>query len=181
MICRKHRDIRVSRRRGWTLIEMLVTVAVMGSMTGMAAKMLGTLLHSERRSVEHVTRLATISRLSRHFRADIHAAADWRLPGDNPQLRLIQITTADKRQIQYKIQPQGVLRTEQHSGQPTVVQDLLRLKGDRFRIVESSDSPRILTLIIETPEALGTDSKPPTVHSRVIHIEALVGRDFREP
>lgn len=168
------------RRRGWTLIEMLVTVSVMASITGIAVKLLTTLLRSERNGIEHVTRLTTVSRLSRQFRTDVHAATELQVSADNPQQPLLQITSEDRRQIQYEIQPQGLLRTEQRPDQPVTVKDLLRLKNTRFRVVESPVPPRLLTLIIETPDTFAVDAKQPAGDSRELRIDAIVGRDYRD-
>lgn len=169
----------VRPRCGWTLIEMLVTIAVMATMTGIAVKILTTLLRSERLGIEHVTRLATVSRLSRQFRADIHAATDLKLSADKQQ-PLVRITTADQRQIQYEIQPQGLFRTEQRPAQPLAAKDLLRLQGTRWRIVESPGPPRLLTLVIETPDSFAVERQQPTGAAREMHIEAIVGRDYRD-
>ena len=166
-------------RRGWTLIEMLVTMMVAGAMTGVSVKMLSTLFHSERTGIEHVTRLTTVSRLSRQFRADIHAATDLQLAGDAQQ-PLVRITSGDQRQIQYARHPQGLLRTEQRPSRTLNNQDLLRLQGSRFRIEDSKRSPRIVTLIIETPDKFPTDAKQPAGTTRELHIEALLGRDYRD-
>ncbi len=168
------------RRRGWTLIEMLVTIAVMTSITGVAVKLLASLLRAERNGVEHVTRLTTVSRLSRQFRSDVHAATEVQLAADNPQQPLLRITSENQRQIQYEIQPQGLLRTEKRPDQTVAVKDLLRLKNTRFRIVESPAPPRLLTLIIETPDIFASDPKQPAGDSREVHIEAIVGRNYRD-
>ncbi|MDB5337329.1 MAG: hypothetical protein JWN70_2948 [Planctomycetaceae bacterium] len=172
--------VATRRRRGWTLIEMLVTISVMASITGIAIKILTTLLRAERNGIEHVTRLTTVSRLSRQFRADVRAATELQLSGDNPQQPLLRVTSEDQRQIQYEIHPQGLLRTEKRPGQPLTVTDLLRFKNGRFRIVESPAPPRLLTLVIETPDTFAIGTKQPAGDSRELHIEALVGRDFRD-
>lgn len=170
----------VSVRQGFTLIELMVTMILVTAMTGVAVKLLATLMRSERNGVEHVTRLATVSRLSRQFRADVHAATELQLSADDPAQPLLRMTCEDQRQIQYAVQPQGLLRTEQRPGQPMITKDLLRLKNTRFKIVESAAPPRLLTLTIETPDVFATDPQQPVGKSRELHIEAIVGRDFRD-
>lgn len=170
----------IYRRRGWTLIELLATMALLTAMTGISAKILTTLLRSERNGTEHVVRLVTVSRLARQFRADVHAAIDLQLSGDNPQQPLVTITGADQRKIQYEIQPRGILRTEQRPAQPAASHDLLRLPGTRFRIVDSATPPRLLTLVVETPDTFALDPRQPADNAREVRIDAIVGRDFRD-
>lgn len=165
---------------GWTLIELLATMALLTAMTGISAKILTTLLRSERNGTEHVARLVTVSRLARQFRADVHAAIDLQVSADNPQQPLVRITGKDQRKIQYEIQPRGILRTEQRPAQPVASHDPLRLPGTRFRIVESATPPRLLTLVVETPDTFALDPKQPADNAREVRIDAIVGRDYRD-
>ncbi len=166
-------------RQGFTLVELLVTLTLVAAMTGTAVKILATLLRSERTGIEHLTRLTTISRLSRHFRTDVHGATDFQL-AKTPQEPLLRITSGDQRQIQYQVHAEGLLRTEQRPSQPVNSHDLLRLKGSRFRIVETSAPTRLLTLILETPDEFAIDAKQPAGPARELHVEAVVGRDYRD-
>lgn len=168
------------KRDAFTLIEMLIAVSVMMTMMGIAFGLLSALLRAERSGIAHVVRLTTVSRLARQFRSDIHAATDLQLPTADPTKPLLQITAGDQRQIQYEIQPQGLLRTETGSARPIPSRDLMRLKGTRFHVEESATSPRIVTLIIETPEASPADPRRPSGNSREVRVEAVVGRDFRD-
>lgn len=164
-------------RSGWTLIEMLVSVAVIGTMAGMSAKLLTTLLHAERNGIAHVTRLATVSRLARQFRSDVHEARILDMTAAGPDQPLLKITARGERQIRYEVQPNGLLRIEQTADRPGISQELLRLAGSQFRLIEAAGPPRVLTLVLETPDLFATRPALPASPSRELHIDAIVGRD----
>ncbi|MES2792158.1 MAG: hypothetical protein V4719_21255, partial [Planctomycetota bacterium] len=89
----------------------------------------------------------TVSRLARQFRADVHAATDLQLGAADPAKPLLLVTTDGQHQVQYEIRPQGLLRTETGPAPSVPARELLRLKGTRFRIVESPAPPRMVTLV----------------------------------
>ena len=176
---RHHRPqptLRPQLRSGWTLIEMMVSIAVIGVMTGMSVKLLTTLLNAERNGIAHVTRLATISRLSRQFRADVHAAQTLEMNQADQTQPLVKIVATGGRQIRYEVQPTGLLRTEQSAAQPVIGKELMRLKGSRFRVVDTPGPPRVLTLVVETPDPFAARPALPASPSRELHIDAIVGR-----
>ncbi len=161
-------------RNGWTLIEMLVTVAVMAAITGIAVKTLAAMLRSERNGIEHVSRLQTVSRLARQFRSDIHAATAVELGADIPTKPLLLITVGDAHQIQYEKTPQGLLRTERRASQSARLEPW-RLSQTEFQCVETPGTPRLLTLIVDTLEPGPNKGTAPA--SKEIRIDAVVGRD----
>lgn len=176
------RDARPDRhaRRGWTLIEMLLTISLIGTLSGVGVKMLASLLRSEHHGIEHVSRLSTISRLSRQFRSDVHAATAVKIAPDSNATPWLQLTTQAGEDIQYQVHSAGLLRTEKPPTGP-VRNDLLRLKGTRFRCLETTTEPRRLTLIIETTAPYPAASKTAAADGgRELHVEAVIGRDHRE-
>jgi prepilin-type N-terminal cleavage/methylation domain-containing protein len=167
-------DTRI--RSGWTLIEMLVTIAVIATITGVAVKTLAAMLRSERNGVEHVARLATISRLARQFRADIHKASAIEISTDTPSKPLLLVTVNETQQIQYETKPAGLLRTERRANQQPSI-ELWRLAKTRFQCVESNGPPRMLTLVIGTLEPDPIQGSSPTGTSKELRLDAVVGRD----
>lgn len=165
----------LSGRSGWTLIELLVTLSIMGTITGIAVKTLGTLLRSERTGVDHVSQLVAVSQLSRQFRADVHAATTAEIGTDVPTKPLLRIAIGADRQIQYEKQPEGLLRTEQRPHK-TPIRHLWRLKQTEFQCVETTGPPRLLTLVIGTLEAIPAKMGTPTV-AKELRIDAIIGRD----
>lgn len=166
-------------RTGWTLVEMLVTISVMATMTGIVVKTLTAMLLSERSGIEHVSRLATLSRLARQFRTDVHAAAKLEISSDLPDKPLLLLTIGDNHNIQYESQPLGLLRTERRANQP-LSRELWRLKPAQFQCVESTGSPRFLTLVVGTLEPNARNkSVVPTM--KELRIDAAVGRDREQP
>ena len=166
-------------RRGWTLIEMLITISLIGTLSGVAVKMLASLLRSEHHGIEHVSRLSTISRLSRQFRTDVHAASGVKIAPDSNATPWLQLTTQAGEDIQYQLHSAGLLRTEKRPTGP-VLKDLLRLRGTHFRCLESTTEPRRLTLIIETAAPYPTEPKQAAAGGRELYVEAIIGRDQRE-
>ena len=162
-------------RGGWTLIEMLVTISVMGTLTGVAVKTLSAMLQSEFRGVEHVARLATVSKMARQFRTDIHAASKFEL-ANVPNKPLLLISVNETRQIQYEIQPAGLLRTEQRGSQ-SPIRELWRLKQTRFQLEETAGPTRFLTLVVGTLDPHPSQGSSPTATLKELRIDAIVGRD----
>lgn len=174
-----HTRRRQRGRAGWTLIEMLVTLAVMGTLTGIAVKTLTSMLLAERRGVEHVSQLATMSRLARTFRNDVHQSTTYEISAAEPQKPLLLLTLDANHQIHYETQPLGLLRTEHRANQP-VARELWRLQPARFRCVESTGPPRLLTLVVGTPEPHPAGTKAPSAASllKELRIDAVVGRNI---
>lgn len=172
---RRHRQ-----RPGWTLIEMLVTLAVMGTLTGIAVKTLTSLLLSEHRGIEHVSQLATLARMARTFRDDIHLATGVEISTGEPQKPLLLLTIDAHHQIQYETQPLGLLRTDRRANQP-VGHELWRLKPARFQCVDSTGKPRVLTLIVGIPDLHPAGASAAAPLLKELRIEAVMGRDLEPP
>lgn len=175
-----HDTHRPRRRPGWTLIEMLVTLAVMGTLTGIAVKTLTSMLLSEHRGIEHVAQLATMARLARTFRNDVHIATGIEISTDEPQKPLLLVAVDANHQIQYETQPLGLLRTERRANQP-VSRELWRLKSARFQCVDSTSTPRLLTLLIGTPDVHTAGAKATAPLLKELRIDAVMGRDLDRP
>lgn len=171
---------RQRKRPGWTLIEMLVTLAVMGTLTGIAVKTLTSMLLAEHRGVEHVSQLATLARMARTFRNDIHLATNVQISTSEPQKPLLLLTMNANHHIQYETQPLGLLRTDRRANQP-VGRELWRLKPAHFQCLDSAGTPRLLTLVVGIPQPhpAGTTATAPLL--KELHIDAIVGRDLDQP
>lgn len=62
------------RRRGKTLVEMLILISIVGVTTGIAATTLVALFKTDRQVRRDIEQLTTLARLSSRFRTDVHAA-----------------------------------------------------------------------------------------------------------
>lgn len=163
-------------RRGWTLIEMLITLSVMGTITVVAVKTLGAMLRAEYTGVEHVARLMTTSRMARQFRADVHAASKVEIAPDLPTKPLLVVTIDDTRQIQYETHASGLLRTDLRANLAPI-KELWRLKQASFQCVETSGPPRIVTLVVRTVVTEpGVTSASGATH-RELRFDAVISRD----
>ncbi|MBL9123192.1 MAG: prepilin-type N-terminal cleavage/methylation domain-containing protein, partial [Planctomycetaceae bacterium] len=65
---------------GYTLIEMLVTIALGSIITGLSATLLVGLLRTEKAGRQHAVESRTLERLGRQCRADAHRASVSDLP-----------------------------------------------------------------------------------------------------
>lgn len=166
-------------RRGWSLIEMLVTISVMAALTGIAVQTMAAMLRAERTGTEHVARLANTARLARQFRADVHVAKSIATNTAALDKPLLLIQAADERQIQYQVDPAGLLRTESRPNQPPR-REIWRLKQTQFQCLTSAGPPQQLALVMNTVAAdfSATPASQPAAQ-KVLRIEAIVGRDLR--
>jgi prepilin-type N-terminal cleavage/methylation domain-containing protein len=63
-----------TRRRGYSLVEMIVVITVGTVLVGIAVTTLASVLHASRAIDDQVHRIATVRRLADQFRNDAHAA-----------------------------------------------------------------------------------------------------------
>lgn len=154
---------------------MLVTISVMSVLTGVAIKTLSSVLIAERNGVQHVVDLATVSRLARQFRQDVHGASAVEINSDAPGKPLLQVTIAEGHQVDYQIQTPGLLRTERRPDQ-SVRNELWRLKQTQFQCLATTGSPQMVTLVIAPQQSDKTVGKPRTTMNEV-RIDAIRGRD----
>lgn len=171
--CRYRSTVR--RRCGWTLVEMVVTITIMSVLTGIAIKTLTTLLLSERTGVQHVVDLATVSRLARQFRQDVHSAKSVEVNSATASKPLLQVTIAEGHQIDYQVQDAGLLRRELRPDK-SVHNELWRLKKTQFECQTNSGTPQIVTLVLKGSDRVRNAGKTNST-LKVMQIDAIAGRD----
>ena len=170
-------------RRGYSLVELIVVMSV-GSVIGTTAIMLlGALLAADRGARGHLQESASLSRLSRQFRADVAAADDASIEvppatkGDSLERSFPRLTLhgASGETITYAGEPGRALRKAQgESGanrqESYALPEPLALTFE----IESTSPQRIVTMAL----AAGDDQQASSARLGW-RVEAALGRDRR--
>ncbi len=126
-------------RRGVTLIEMLVVMAVFTVVLTIAIGMLTLLLRLDERSRRHTDRLLSTDRLARALRADVRAALRAHGEPADPAgqaVTLLVLSLANDTQIVYEPQTNGLRRTKKRAD--------ATLTTEKFRLDQS-----LTTLVLD--------------------------------
>jgi prepilin-type N-terminal cleavage/methylation domain-containing protein len=160
------------RRRGYTLIEMLVVITVSTVMMGIAVQVLYLLARLEYGGREHVSRATIVARLADQFRSDVHAALRP-IPTEAAEKNQWQFALAGDRAVTYRALPGEVERREQVAGKP-VRQESYALPADSAAdiVIHTDPAPAMASLVITLP---GTASAA----GQDIRIDAVLSRDHR--
>lgn len=109
----------MNRRRGHTLIELLVLITVGSTLMGIAAGALHLLFKMEHNGRQRRELQASQARLADQFRRDVRAAQRLK-PSDAPNRHRVvwQLELGAGEAIQYRCEPGGVSRSEISQGKP---------------------------------------------------------------
>ncbi len=113
----------MKRRRGYTLIEMLVIIAAGSAMMAVALGILHLLIRLEQGAREEVARQTTLDRLADQFRRDVHAAGQFaaieiaeaaavQVPERADGAPGWQFSLDENRTVQYRAGRRELIRTE---------------------------------------------------------------------
>jgi prepilin-type N-terminal cleavage/methylation domain-containing protein len=190
----------MKRRRGYSLVEMIVVISAGTVLAGLAVTLLGALLHASGTINEEVRGIVAVRRLSEQFRDDAHAALRAEaLPKDGASaVAGMRFELATGHTVAYELLPTVIERTER-------VDDAVRARESFFlppgTIAAASLStaavapvateeqaknsePTLATLVIapgsqadKSPE-LDADTAARAAHAAV-RIEAVVAKDHR--
>ncbi len=135
---------RIERRRGYTLVEMLVVVTVFAFLLASVALAMGTLFRAQGELQDELAQAATASRLASQLRADAHLAAsafvvqEGGTPG--PLLTLPHAT------VIYRTYPRRIVRTVMQDDSETHREVFPLPEGTTARWELSSGTPAFITL-----------------------------------
>lgn len=167
------------RRSGFSLIEMLVVMAVSSVVIGMMITMLRLMLDTER-SIGNSSQYAlTVSRVSQTFRNDVHnahtSARNDQEPADALELQFIDNST-----VSYTANDHVLTRIKTDSNQTAHRDDFRFPKGSKIQYTIDEDAHRI-TLTVSRPAGLSGRRTPVAesleLPTRDLVIEAVVGRN----
>jgi len=168
----------MNRRRGYSLIEILVVITVGSVMLGVAVAMLHTLMQVQEDSREWLRYHTTLGRLGRQFRCDVHAAVGFQppeaKPGGDPPTPW-QLDFKPDRVVRYRVDQRGLIRTEQTGGN-LLRREAFWLPDDRAVSIrlQAETRPPIVSLSI-TSGAGGPGGR----RWKPVRIDAVLGRDHR--
>jgi type II secretory pathway pseudopilin PulG len=160
------------RRRGKTLVEMLVLITILSMILGGVGTTLVALFKTDRQVLRDLDQLAALSRLGSRFRTDAHAAQSCQV-GESCQL-----TLSDGRTIDYSVAPRKISR-EVRRGDEVLHRDAFTLPEAaivRFELPAESQG-RLVRLVISAKE--DADRSYMTAVRRAT-IEAAVGLAKKE-
>jgi type II secretory pathway component PulJ len=163
-------------RRGFTIVEVVLVIGAVSLLLGLCSGLIHVLLRLDRVGRAHLVETATVGRLARQFRRDVHAAARVKLVArDDREGPSLELTLPDDRVVAYqpaehallRLQRQGVGhdRRETYS-LPFSTQPRLSLDDQGGKTWVSLRLPR------------GSESAATSLRHN-LQIDALVGRDRR--
>jgi len=164
----------MNRRRGFTLIEMIVALGISSMLAGIAVLMLHALLKSHNAGREHLEYCRTINRLAEQFRGDVHAAQKTS-PEVNEGVFDLLPDSADGAKIRYQCLQDRIDRSELKDDK-VVRQESYMLPPDvepSIKIQTHQDAS--IACILISPK----QQTPKLKHPTPVRIEAVLGRDSR--
>jgi hypothetical protein len=98
---------------GYALVEMVLAIGAVAIVLGLCGGILHVLLRLERTARSHLTETATIGRLARQFRQDVHASREANSSGgENGPAPKLELTLPGDRAIAYEMRPRALVRRE---------------------------------------------------------------------
>ena len=185
-----------AKRRGWTLVELLVVITIMSVLLATVAVMVQTIMRQQRSFGQGVTQQRTLALLARQIRHDIHAAVrvesvTAEQTGGNQETQkeegteettAIRCTWLDGRSVSYQLHSGRLLRVVRQPGQEKATRQPFTLpRGAQVRLVEpDGGKPPIATIEISYFAGRTVPASHSTEQARrKLVIEALIGRDLR--
>ena len=159
-------------RRALTLIEMIVTISVAATLTGIALCLLVVMLRAERSGRAHVAEAESLDRLADQFRQDVHAAVGEAVVSGK-DLHQWRLDLTGNRTVQYTIADNDISRNER-AGSKDVRRESYKLPGGSTVAVavDRATNPPLVSLTIELKDASLRSAHP-------YRVEAVLGRDLR--
>ncbi len=121
---------RACRRRGTTLIELLVAIAVGGAILATTVTLMARISTANSLATDHLHTVQALGDLGRQFRFDVHAATTIAIDPAEPAR--LALTLDDGSQVRYEGASNGIARV-QSTGDGPARRDLFALSGFKLR------------------------------------------------
>ena len=161
------------RRSGKSLVELMVVITVMSTMLFVAFGAINLLLRNQTLGNEQKTHNLNLSRLSRDFRDDVHAAAKAEVRDEIDGAPQCQLHLPDGRTVTYQADGARLTRIETKS-EKTVRRDFYTLPEGETSYEHAAGSQ----LIAVTHRWTRSTTKEPDT-PRELRLEATLSRDRR--
>ncbi len=159
-------------RRALTLIEMVTTISVAATLTGIAMCLLVVMLRAERGGRAHVAEAESLDRLADQFRQDVHAAVGETVVSGK-ELHQWRLGLSGNRTVQYTIADNGISRDERTDSKDVRRESYALPGGSNVAVaVDRATNPAVVSLTIEPRDASLRSGHP-------FRVEAVLGRDLR--
>jgi type II secretory pathway pseudopilin PulG len=162
------------RSAGYTLVEVITTIALTSSLLTLLAGWLTVSLRNQRLAAEHLERVNAQDRLARQFRRDVRAARRV-LALETPLVpqQRLRLDLGEGRSVAYLARTRVLERIESASS-GTLHHDQYAVPPQQVRVEvdEQPPSRRVSLLIAQHPSTTSADSPE-------LRIEAVLGSDRR--
>jgi prepilin-type N-terminal cleavage/methylation domain-containing protein len=167
----RHPRASLHRRSGYTLIEMILVIAAVTMVMGLAATLLAAMFKVERGGRHAVNDADTVARLARRFRADAHAAESFQPRSSKPGETGCELRGADGDSVAYRLDGERLRREHKSRGK---VLDRESYDVTRLGPVAFGWDGHCALLSLPRRVELGTAvARPP------LQIEAVIGKNAR--
>jgi hypothetical protein len=151
-------------------------MTVAGVMMGLAIKTIHLLLGAEHEATKSVRYTASVARLARAFREDIHAARAVELPAVEPGKATLTASTTGG-QIRYELESHVATRVETPDTGDASYDKYYFPPGSRLRFEQEGELLRLTVEMPLCPPAARTaDAEAPSPAMRTLTIEAAPSR-----
>jgi len=161
----------MKRRRGYSLVELLVVISMSSVMLGIITVLFTLLFRIERSGRDHVRHSAVLGRLADQFRRDVHATPVGGVSVGEP----VQFSPAPDRTITYGTPHGAVIRIER-VGSEEVRRESFVLPSSCSASIGSPPDAKGPTVTLSIAPRTDTQPRRP---GRTLRVDALLGRDHR--
>jgi type II secretory pathway component PulJ len=169
---------RGNRRRGVTLIEMIVVMSGVAAMLGLTVLMLQLLLKLDGASRARLDSAGMLARLGEQFRSDVHGAATAKLLEQPSRPAGLRIEPEPDRAIEYQVKGQGkVFRQESTKGKVVRSENYEITRGGRVELALKQEGGRRFATLTVDRQASRNSTDPP----RLFEVLAQVGKNNNRP
>ena len=156
---------------------MVLAIGAVAIVLGLCGGLLHVLLRLDRTGRAHLVETATIGRLARQFRKDVHAAREPRAGGDAGAAANLDLALSGDRRIVYEARERALVRTEHHGAtvERRETYTLPFCRDSRF-LVRGTDGQVWVSLELRRAIAKENETGPRSLRHD-LQIEALAGKD----